>query len=409
MLRQLLSITLAFIVCISLNVAADSKEPCLLPALPVSDYNLLRSVEYFGDSGTAKKATVGDKFSLQCESGALEVQPGSKIKFNSEAMPERIYAANSSFIQQGVKTSLKAGAKIALSELGYLLEVEDSEAFSYNMASQQQIELAGELEFYEDGNLSSAEAASDGEILMFGEDISWDEGDELYFTPHRTLISESTLRKVKGDWTLSSSQGNLKLSLDYNSNGEIEIFLLKGDARALHSKIGRSAMIQPLSVERFYLSHTDFISFYLQGAVYKEVGEESIREEFPIPAILTQSGNVMTLNVDGSPLIFERDDLMNVLINRLVALGQASIALIIFILGAFFFFWILREFLRKVGNASPDRRYTKKPGRLKGGGDIDGLIFGGLFALAIPFVAYIFILNWLQISGPGAYMSFFLF
>jgi|GEM_PF-3389649 len=121
-------------------------------------------------------------------------------------------------------------------------------------------------------------------------------------------------------------------------------------------------MIQPLSAERFYLSHTDFISFYLQGAVYKEVGEESIREEFPIPAILTQSGNVMTLNVDGSPLIFERDDLMNVLINRLVALGQASIALIIFILGAFFFFWILREFLRKVGNASPDRRYTKKPG-----------------------------------------------
>ena len=92
------------------------------------------------------------------------------------------------------------------------------------------------------------------------------------------------------------------------------------------------------------------------------MGEESIREEFPIPAILTQSGNVMTLNVDGSPLIFERDDLMNVLINRLVALGQASIALIIFILGAFFFFWILREFLRKVGNASPDRRYTKKPG-----------------------------------------------
>ena len=88
-------------------------------------------------------------------------------------------------------------------------------------------------------------------------------------------------------------------------------------------------MIQPLSAERFYLSHTDFISFYLQGAVYKEVGEESIREEFPIPAILTQSGNVMTLNVDGSPLIFERDDLMNVLINRLVALGQASIALII--------------------------------------------------------------------------------
>lgn len=409
MLRQLLSITLAFIVCISLNVAADSKEPCLLPALPVSDYNLLRSVEYFGDSGTAKKATVGDKFSLQCESGALEVQPGSEIKFNSEAMPERIYAANSSFIQQGVKTSLKAGAKIALSELGYLLEVEDSEAFSYNMASQQQIKLAGELEFYEDGNLSSAEAASDGEILMFGEDISWDEGDELYFTPHRTLISKSTLRKVKGDWTLSSSQGNLKLSLDYNSNGEIEIFLLKGDARALHSKIGRSAMIQPLSVERFYLSHTDFISFYLQGAVYKEVGEESIREEFPIPAILTQSGNVMTLNVDGSPLIFERDDLMNVLINRLVALGQASIALIIFILGAFFFFWILREFLRKVGNASPDRRYTKKPGRLKGGGDVDGLIFGGLFALAIPFVAYIFILNWLQISGPGAYMGFFLF
>ena len=155
MLRQLLSITLAFIVCISLNVAADSKEPCLLPALPVSDYNLLRSVEYFGDSGTAKKATVSDKFSLQCESGALEVQPGSEIKFNSEAMPERIYAANSSFIQQGVKTSLKAGAKIALSELGYLLEVEDSEAFSYNMASQQQIKLAGELEFYEDGNLSS--------------------------------------------------------------------------------------------------------------------------------------------------------------------------------------------------------------------------------------------------------------
>jgi len=409
MYRKLLSTALVFIVCISLNVAADSKEPCWLPALPVSDYSLLRSVEYFGDSGTAKSATVDDDFSLQCERGALEVQPGSKIKFNSEAMPEEIYVANSSLIQQGVKTSPKVGAKIALSDLGYLLEIGDSEAFSYNLASQQKIELAGELEFYEDGNLSSAEAASDGEILMFGEDISWDEGDELYFTPHRTLISKSTLRKVKGDWTLSSSQGNLKLSLDYNSNGEIEIFLLKGDARALHSKIGRSAMIQPLSVERFYLSHTDFISFYLQGAVYKEVGEESIREEFPIPAILTQSGNVMTLNVDGSPLIFERDGLMNVLINRLVALGQASIALIIFILGAFFFFWILREFLRKVGNASPDRRYTKKPGRLKGGGDVDGLIFGGLFALAIPFVAYIFILNWLQISGPGAYLSFFLF
>ena len=75
MLRQLLSITLAFIVCISLNVAADSKEPCLLPALPVSDYNLLLSVEYFGDSGTAKKATVGDKFSLQCEWRGLKKLP----------------------------------------------------------------------------------------------------------------------------------------------------------------------------------------------------------------------------------------------------------------------------------------------------------------------------------------------
>jgi len=324
-------------------------------------------------------------------------------------MPEVIYAANSSFIQRGVKTSLKVGVKIALSDLGYLLEVEDSEAFSYNLASQQQVELAGKLEFYKDGNLSSAKAASDGEMLIFGDGISWGGGDELYFTPHRTLISQSSLRRIKGDWTLSSSQGNLKLSLDYNSNGEIEIFLLRGSARALHSKIDRSAMIQPLSAERFYLSHTDFISFDLQGAVYKDVGEERIREEFPIPAILTQSGDVMTLNINGSPLTFERDGLINVLINRLVALGQASIALIIFILGAFFFFWILKEFLGKVSNASPDRRYTKKPGRLKGGGDVGGLIFGGLFALAIPIVAYIFILNWLQISGPVAYMRFFLF
>lgn len=410
MFRQLLSTPLVFIVCISLNVAAESKEPCQTPILAVSDYSLLRSVEYFGDSGIAKKATVGENFSLQCERGGFEIQSGSTIKFNSEAMPEEIYAAESSFVQQGVSASSKIGAEVSISDLGYLLEIEDTEAFSYISGSQQEINLTGALEFYEDGNLSSAEAASSGEILIFGDTFSWEEEDDLYFSPYRTLISKSTLRRVKGDWTLSSSQGNLKLSLDYNSNGEIEVFLLKGDARALHPNIARSAMIQPLSAERFYLTHTDFISFDLQGAIYKEVGEKSIREEFPIPTVLTQSGDLLTLNIDGSPLTFERDDLMNVLINRLVALGQASIALIIFILGAFFFFWILREFLRKVGNASPDRRYTKKRGgRLKGGGDIDGLILGGLFALAIPFVAYAFILNWLQISGPGAYMSFFLF
>ena len=410
MFRQLLSTALVFIVCISLNVAAESKEPCQTPILAVSDYSLLRSVEYFGDSGIAKKATVGENFSLQCERGGFEIQSGSTIKFNSEAMPEEIYAAESSFVQQGVSASSKIGAEVSISDLGYLLEIEDTEAFSYISGSQQEINLTGALEFYEDGNLSSAEAASSGEILIFGDTFSWEEEDDLYFTPYRTLISKSTLRRVKGDWTLSSSQGNLKLSLDYNSNGEIEVFLLKGDARALHPNIARSDMIQPLSAERFYLTHTDFISFDLQGAIYKEVGEKSIREEFPIPTVLTQSADLLTLNIDGSPLTFERDDLMNVLINRLVALGQASIALIIFILGAFLFFSILREFLRKVGNASPDRRYTKKAGgRLKGGGSIGDLLGWGLVGLAIPFVAYTFILNWLQISGPGAYMSFFLF
>lgn len=409
MLRQLLSITFVVIVFLPLNVAAQSKEPCRLPVLPVSDYSLLRSVEYFGDSGIAKKATVGESFSLQCERGGFEIQSGSTIKFNSEAMPEEIYAAKSSFVQQGVSASSKIGAEVSISDLGYLLEIEDTEVFSYISGSQQEINLTGALEFYEDGNLSSAKAASSGEISIFGENVSWHEGDDVKFTPFRTLISKSALKRLKGDWTLSSSQGNLKLSLDFNSNGEIEIFLLKGDARALHPKIARAAMIQPLSAERFYLSDTDFISFDLQGAMYKEVGEESVREEFPIPAVLTQTGDLMTLNIDGSPLTFERDNLMNVLINRLVALMQGGVALVIFILGAFFFFLILTEFLRKVGNASPDRRYTKKGGRLKGGGDFGGLIFGGLLALAIPIVAYVFVLALLQISGPGAYMSFFLF
>lgn len=409
MLRQLLSITFVVIVFLPLNVAAESKEPCRLPVLPVSDYSLLRSVEYFGDSGIAKKATVGESFSLQCERGGFEIQSGSTIKFNSEAMPEEIYAAKSSFVQQGVSARSKIGAEVSISDLGYLLEIEDTEVFSYISGSQQEINLTGALEFYEDGNLSSAEAASSGEISIFGENVSWDEGDDVKFTPFRTLISKSALKRLKGDWTLSSSQGNLKLSLDFNSNGEIEIFLLKGDARALHPKIARAAMIQPLSAERFYLSDTDFISFDLQGAMYKEVGEESVREEFPIPAVLTQTGDLMILNIDGSPLTFERDNLMNVLINRLVALMQGGVALVIFILGAFFFFLILTEFLRKVGNASPDRRYTKKGGRLKGGGDFGGLIFGGLLALAIPIVAYVFVLDLLQISGPGAYMSFFLF
>jgi hypothetical protein len=410
MLRQLFSIPFAFIVFLSLNVAADSKEPCRLPVLPVSDYSLLRSVEYFDDSSTAKRATIGGNFFLPCEQGAFEVQLGSKIKFNSEAMPKEIHAAESSFVQQGVSASSKIGAEVSISDLGYLLEIEDIEVFSYISGSQQEINLTGALEFYEDGNLSSAEAASSGEILIFGDMFSWEEDDDLYFTPYRTLISKSTLRRLKGDWTLSSSQGNLKLSLDYNSNGEIEIFLLKGDARALHPNIARSAMIQPLTAERFYLSDTDFIGFDLQGAIYKQVGEESVREEFPIPTILTQSKDLMTLNVDGSPLTFERDGLMNVLINRLVAMGQASVALLILILGAFFFFWILREFLRNVANASPDRRHTKKKGgRLKGGGTVGTLIGGGLFALAIPIVAYKFFLDWLQISGPGAYMSFFLF
>ena len=409
MLRQLFSNPFVFIVFLSLNVVADSKEPCRLPVLPVSDYSFLRSVEYFDDSSTAKRATIGDNFSLPCEQGAFEVQLGSKIKFNSEAMPKEIHAAESSFVQQGVSASSKIGAEVSISDLGYLLEIEDTEVFSYISGSQQEINLTGALEFYEDGNLSSAVAASSGEISIFGDTFSWEEDDDLYFTPYRTLISKSTLKRVKGDWTLSSSQGNLKLSLDFNSNGEIEIFLLKGDARALHSKIGRTAMIQPLSAERFYLSDTDSISFDLQGAMYKEVGEESVREEFPIPAVLTQSGDLMTLNIDGSPLTFERDDLMNVLFNRLVALVQGSVALVIFILGAFFFFLILTEFFRKVGNASVDRRYTKGGGRLKGGGSVEGLIFGGLFALAIPIVAYAFVLNWLQISGPGAYLSFFLF
>ena len=60
MFRQLLLTINAFVIFLSLNVAADTKEPCRTPILAVTDYSLLRSVEYFGDSGTAKKAKVGD-------------------------------------------------------------------------------------------------------------------------------------------------------------------------------------------------------------------------------------------------------------------------------------------------------------------------------------------------------------
>lgn len=412
MLRQLLSITLAFIVCISLNVAADSKEPCQLPVLPVSNYNLLGSLKYFGDSGIAKIATVGDHFSLHCEQGALEVQPGSQIKFNSEAMPEEIYAANSSFVQQGVSTSAKAGAKIILSEVGYLLEVEDTEAFPYALRSQQQIKLAGELEFYEDGNLSSAEAASSGEVSIFGDSVSLAEGDGLHFTPYRTLIYQSALKRVKGDWTLSSSQGNLKLSLDYNSNGEIEIFLVRGDASVLHPDIGYKAMIQPLTAGRFYLPDSDVISFDLQGAIYKEVAEESVREEIPIPAVLTQSGKSLILNVNGSSLRFERDNLIDVAINRLFALGQLAVSLVLSLVLVFLIVLIFRAWIPALKNVEikHDRRYTKnKRNAPMAEGPFIVLLFVGAAAIGITFFVYFSILGWLQISSPVEYFSFFFF
>lgn len=411
MSRQPLSTILVFLVFLSLNVVADSKEPCRPPVLPVSDYNFLRFVEYFGDSGTAKKATVGDNFSLQCESGVLEVQPGSEIRFNSEAMPKEIYAENSSFAQRGVKTSPKLGAKIALSDLGYLVEIEDTEAFSYTLGSQQQINLAGKLEFYEDGNLLSAEAASRGQISIFGDSIRFAEGDGLYFTPYRTLISESTLKRVKGDWTLSSSQGNLKLSADYNRYGELELFLLRGDARVLHPDICCKSMIQPLSAKRFYLSDTDFVSFDLKGAIYKEVGEESVREEFPIPVVLSQIGKSLILDVDGSSLRFERDNLIDVAISRLFALGQGFVSLVLFLVGAFFVIVIFGGWLAGLSSVKfkVDRRYTKQ-GVIRGGGDrLLFVLFLGVVAIAIPIAAYALILEWLQISGPGAYFSFFFF
>ena len=410
MFRQLLSSIIAFVIFLSLNVAADTKEACRTPILAVSDYSLLRSVEYFDDSGTAKKAKVGDNFSLQCERGALEIQSGSTIKFNSKAMPIEIYAAKSSFVQQGVKATSKIGAEVSISDLGYLSEIEDTHAFFYVSASQQEINLTGALEFYEDGNLSSAEAASSGEMLLFGESVSWAEGDDLYFTPFRTLISKRALRRVKGDWTLSSSQGNLKLSLDYNDNGELEIFLLSGDAEALHPDIWSRSTIQPLSLERFYLPDTDHIDFDLRGEVFKQNGDKSVREEVPIPVTLTQSGDSMKLAVYGSSLSFERDSLVTVALNRLIALAQASVALILMLLTAAFFFIIFGLFLGEIKDASPDRRYTKKPGgRLKGGGTVGTLLGGGLLALAIPIVIYYFVLGELGISGPIDYMSFFLF
>lgn len=125
-----------------------------------------------------------------------------------------------------------------------------------------------------------------------------------------TLISESTLKRFKGDWTLSSSQGNLKLSLDHNRYGELQLFLFRGDARVLHPDICCKSMIQPLSAKRFYLSDADFISFDLKGAIYREVGEESVEEEFPIPVVLTQTGRSLILDVNGSSLRFERDSLI---------------------------------------------------------------------------------------------------
>lgn len=410
MFRQLLLTINAFVIFLSLNVAADTKEPCRTPILAVTDYSLLRSVEYFGDSGTAKKAKVGDKFSLQCARGALEIQSGSTIKFNSEAMPKEAYAGKSSFFQQGVKASSKIGAEVSISDLGYILGIADTKGFSYVLENRQEIDLIGELEFYEDGNLSSAEAASSGEISIFGENVSWDEGDNLNFTPFRTLISKSALKRLKGDWTVSSSQGNLKLSFDYNDNGEFEIFLLSGNSEALHPDIWSRLIIQPLSSERFYLPDTDHIDFNLRGEVFKQNGDNSVREEFPIPVTLTQSGDSMKLAVFESSLTFERDSLVTLVLNRLIALAQTSVALIVFLFTAIFFFIIFGAFFGKIKDASPDRRYTKKPGGgLKGGGTIGTLLGGGLLALAVPIAIYFFVLDYLGISGPVAYMSFFLF
>ncbi len=131
---------------------------------------------------------------------------------------------------------------------------------------------------------------------------------------------------------------------------------------------------------------------------------------FPIPVTLTQSGDSMKLAVYESSLTFERDSLVTVALNRLIALAQASVALIVFLFTAIFFFIIFGAFFGENKDASPDRRYTKKSGgRLKGGGTVGTLLGGGLLALAVPIAIYFFVLDSLGISGPVDYMSFFLF
>lgn len=56
-----------------------------------------------------------------------------------------------------------------------------------------------------------------------------------------------------------------------------------------------------------------------------------------------------------------------------------------------------------------DRRYTKQGVVRGGGGRFLFVLFLGVVAIAIPIAAYALILEWLQISGPGAYFSFFFF
>ena len=408
----LLTILFAYSTAASGEVVDSKTIRCVTP-LADYDLSLLEELAFYGESSIPKIARTSKNFSIECSSGRILPMEGVTLKFHENGVVKSaVVGVSQELIQDEALLSLPRGAEVKFTEQGLIRSAHDVGPSLVRVANQDW-PIADSVKFDMSGAFYSGEVSTDAPVavMYFGEEYFLDNNDMIVKTRVGNIFPAKAHPSLIGHWTLENRQGNLKIRVAGDGEGEYKIFLLKGDPSVLKASMRDELLRAGVAItEPFFLSAHSSTNINLMGIedVPNPNGEGMVSERVISQAELEVREDQLVLTSSSiNALSFTRDSWLQTAGNILKALFQGSIALLFFLSFSLVGLYGLRRQSSVLANARFDRRYRN--GRLRGGGTIQGIFIVAAIWLGVSLFGYYWALNYFRIGGLFDFISFFLY
>ena len=382
---------------------------------PLADYDssLLENIGFFGESSVPKTATPTASFGINCASGYLRPKEQLTLDFHDNGViKSAVVGVPVLMVQDQALLYLPESAEVEFSRQGLMTAVHGVSPSSVRIAGQEW-PIAETVNFNASGSFYSGEIYSKSaiELEYFGDALQIENSDVIIKTADGGIFPEKATPSLVGHWTLENRQGNLKIRIAGDGNGEYMVFLLRGDPSVLKASMRDELLRAGVAItDPFFLGSQPTTNINLKGIVDvpNPNGEGTVSKDVISQAELAVSTDQLTLkNHSMGTLVFYRDGWLQTAANLLQAVFQASIAFVLFSVFFLVGLYGLRRQSSVLVNARFDRRY--RDGRLRGGGTMQGIFIIAAVWLGASMFGYYSILNYFKIGGFFDFMRFFLY